>query len=106
MPADITRVHEVLDAFAALDRNGEILTTVRHFPAREAQWAEFPAWVQGDLAAAYGGKGIHKLYSHQAAGAERAHAGKNIVIVTPTVSGKTLCYNLPILNAILENPDS
>jgi DEAD/DEAH box helicase domain-containing protein len=102
----ITRVHQVLEVLAARDAHGEILTAVRHFPAREAQWADFPAWVHDDLAAAYGGKGIHRLYSHQAAAAETVRAGKNVVIVTPTASGKTLCYNLPILNAILENPDS
>jgi DEAD/DEAH box helicase domain-containing protein len=102
----ITRVHQVLDALAARDVHGEILTAVRHFPAREAQWADFPAWVHGDLTAAYDDKGIRRLYSHQAAAAETVHAGKNVVIVTPTASGKTLCYNLPILNAILENPDS
>src|SRR5260370_14112050 len=102
----ISRVHQVLDVLAARDVHGEILTAVRHFPAREAQWADFPAWVHTDLAAAYRGKGIRRLYSHQAAAAEAAQAGKNIVIVTPTASGKTLCYNLPILNAILENPDS
>jgi DEAD/DEAH box helicase domain-containing protein len=102
----ITQVHLVLDVLAARDVHGEILTAVRHFPAREAQWADFPAWVHSDLAAAYGGKGIRRLYSHQAAAVEAVHAGKNIVIVTPTASGKTLCYNLPILNAILENPDS
>ena len=102
----ITRVHQVLDALAARDVQGEILTAVRHFPAREAQWAEFPAWVQTELAAAYGGKGIRRLYSHQAAAAETVHAGKNVVVVTPTASGKTLCYNLPILNAILDNSDS
>src|ERR1700686_5302994 len=94
----ITRMHQVLDALGARDVHGEILTAVRHFPAREAQWAEFPAWVHGDLAAAYGDKEIRRLYSHQAAAAETAHAGKNVVIVTPTASGKTLCYNLPILN--------
>src|SRR6266849_2345980 len=102
----ITRVQEVLEVFAKRDARGEILTAIRHFPAREAQWADFPAWVHSDLAAAYGGKGIRRLYSHQAAAAEAVHAGKNIVIVTPTASGKTLCYNLPVLNAILENPDS
>jgi DEAD/DEAH box helicase domain-containing protein len=102
----ITRVHQVLDVLAARDVHGEILTAVRHFPARDAQWAEFPAWVHGDLTAAYGDKGIRRLYSHQAAAAETVHAGKNVVIVTPTASGKTLCYNLPILNAILESPDS
>jgi len=106
IPTSITRVHEVLDAFASRDHNGEILTAVRHFPARDAQWADFPAWVHPDLAAAYAAKGIRRLYTHQAAAAESVHAGKNVVIVTPTASGKTLCYNLPVLNAILENPDS
>ena len=106
MPAAITRVREVLDAFASRDHTGEVLTAVRHFPAREAQWAEFPAWVHPDLAAAYAAKGIRRLYTHQAAAAEAVHAGKNVVIVTPTASGKTLCYNLPILNAILENSDT
>ena len=106
MPTAITRVHEALDAFAARDHNGEILTAVRHFPAREAQWADFPAWVRPDLASAYAAKGIHRLYTHQAAAAEAVHAVKNVVIVTPTASGKTLCYNLPVLNAVLEDSDS
>ena len=51
-------------------------------------------------------KGIKELYSHQAATAELVHSGKNVVVVTPTASGKTLCYNLPVLNAVLENPDT
>src|SRR5260370_16500332 len=99
----ITRVHQVLDVLAARDARGEILTAVRHFPAREAQWADFPAWVHPDLAAAYAAKGIRRLYTHQAAAAEAVHAGKNVVIVTPTASGKTLSYNLPVLNPVLEN---
>jgi DEAD/DEAH box helicase domain-containing protein len=102
----VTRVHEVLDALAERDPHGEILTAVRHFPAREPQWADFPAWLHTDLAAAYVAKGIRRPYSHQAAAAEAVHSGKNVVIVTPTASGKTLCYNLPVLNAILENPDN
>jgi DEAD/DEAH box helicase domain-containing protein len=102
----ITRVNQVLDVLAARDVRGEILTAVRHFPAREAQWADFPAWAHIDLRAAYAGKGIRQLYSHQAAAAEAVRAGKNVVIVTPTASGKTLCYNLPILNAILESSDN
>jgi DEAD/DEAH box helicase domain-containing protein len=56
--------------------------------------------------AAYRAKGIEKLYSHQAAAAELARAAKDFVVVTPTASGKTLCYNLPVLNAVLENPDT
>ncbi len=106
MSTAITRVHEVLESFAARDHDGEILTAVRHFPAREAQWADFPAWVHADLVSAYAAKGIHRLYTHQAAAAEAVHGGKNVVIVTPTASGKTLCYNLPVLNAVLENSDA
>ncbi len=102
----LARVNQVLDGFASRDRDGEILTAVRHFPAREAQWAEFPEWVRADLRAAYNAKGIQRLYSHQAAAAQDVHAGKNVVIVTPTASGKTLCYNLPVLNEILENDDA
>ncbi|HUC54107.1 MAG TPA: DEAD/DEAH box helicase [Candidatus Cybelea sp.] len=100
------RVNEVLDAFAARDNCGDLLTAIRHFPAREAQWADFPAWVHADLAAAYAAKGIRRLYTHQAEAAKAVHDGKNVVIVTPTASGKTLCYNLPVLNAVLENSDT
>ena len=99
-------VTQVLDGFAARDRDGEMLTAVRRYPAREAQWAEFPEWISSDLHRAYRAKGIRQPYTHQAAAAEAVHAGKNVVIVTPTASGKTLCYNLPVLNSILENDDA
>ena len=65
-----------------------------------------PAWVTSALAEAYRTKGIEQLYSHQTSTAELVRDGKNVVVVTPTASGKTLCYNLPVLNAVLENPDT
>ena len=99
-------VQEVLSALAARYRTDEVLTAVKHIPAREAHFRPMPAWVRPELAAAYRAKGIDQLYSHQAAAAELAHSGKNVVVVTPTASGKTLCYNLPVLNAVLENPDT
>jgi DEAD/DEAH box helicase domain-containing protein len=99
-------VQEALGALVARYRTDEVLTAVRHIPAREAQFRAMPAWVRPELAAAYLAKGIEKLYTHQAASAELAHAGKNFVVVTPTASGKTLCYNLPVLNAVLENADT
>jgi DEAD/DEAH box helicase domain-containing protein len=102
----VTRVGEVLDGFAQRDLTGEVLTAVRHFPAREAQWAEFPEWVHADLIAAYHAKGIRRPYTHQAAAADKVHSGKHLVVVTPTASGKTLCYNVPVLNRILENADA
>ena len=104
--ASLDAVREVLGVFAERDRSGEVLTAIRHFPAREAAFVEMPGWVRAELAAAYRAKGVEKLYSHQAAAAERVRAGKNLVVVTPTASGKTLCYNLPVLNAVLENADT
>src|SRR5215475_12847734 len=103
-PMRAGRARAALEALAERDRNGEVLTAVRHFPAREAVWAEFPEWVNEDLRAAYRAKGITKLYCHQAEAVEAVHEKKNIVIVSPTASGKTLCYNLPVLNAVIENP--
>ncbi len=102
----LARVTQVLDGFAARVNASELLTAVRHYPARAAQWAEFPEWVDEDLRAAYNAKGIRQLYTHQAAAAEAVHADKNVVIVTPTASGKTLCYNLPVLNAILSDDNT
>jgi DEAD/DEAH box helicase domain-containing protein len=102
----LARVREVLDAFTARDHHGEMITAIRHFPAREAQWAAFPGWVNGKLRSAYTAKGVSRLYTHQVRAAEAVHSGRNVVIVTPTASGKTLCYNLPVLNAILENSDT
>ncbi|HKV05780.1 MAG TPA: DEAD/DEAH box helicase [Candidatus Acidoferrales bacterium] len=99
-------VQEALGALAARSRAEEVLTAVRHIPAREAQFRTMPEWVRPDLVAAYRAKGIEQLYSHQAAAAELARAGKDFVVVTPTASGKTLCYNLPVLNAALENTDT
>ena len=102
----VARVNEVLTAFAERDYNGEVLTAVRRFPARAAEFADWPVWVHAELRAAYQSKGISRPYSHQAQAAEAVHTGKNVVIVTPTASGKTLCYNLPVIDTILENEDT
>jgi DEAD/DEAH box helicase domain-containing protein len=102
----VARAFGVVNAFLERDPTGEIITAVRRFPAKEAQWSDFPGWTNADLITAYAAKGVRRPYTHQAEAAEAVHAGKNVVIVTPTASGKTLCYNLPILNAILENTDT
>jgi DEAD/DEAH box helicase domain-containing protein len=51
-------------------------------------------------------RGIDRLYTHQAAAITHALAGRNVVVTTPTASGKTLCYNAPVLNAILSDPSA
>jgi DEAD/DEAH box helicase domain-containing protein len=104
--ATLGMFEEALSASAGRYEADEVLTAWKYMPARQAQFRPVPAWVRPELAEAYRAKGMGQLYSHQAAAAEVARAGKNFVVVTPTASGKTLCYNLPILNAILENPDT
>ena len=102
----LARVREIVEQFAERDRLGEIITAVHHIPAREAKFAPMPEWVRAELARTYAEKGVTQLYSHQAMAAEAVREGRNVVVVTPTASGKTLCYNLPVLNAVLENPDT
>lgn len=77
---------------------------VRHQPAREAHYAEFPKGLHGSVAKALGERGIQKLYTHQAAAIDLSLSGRNVVVVTPTASGKTLCYNLPVVHTLLNDP--
>jgi DEAD/DEAH box helicase domain-containing protein len=86
--------------------NAEIVTAVRRLPATSAEFVPFPERVDSRLARALAGRGITQLYSHQATAFELAAAGTNVVVVTPTASGKTLCYNAPVLNAILRDPSA
>src|SRR5258708_7175030 len=51
-------------------------------------------------------RGIEQLYSHQARAWDLVQAGRHVVVVTPTASGKTLCYNLPVLQALVHQPDA
>jgi ATP-dependent helicase YprA (DUF1998 family) len=105
-PANLETVHNILGSLVARYRQEEVLTALRQIPARDAKFRPVPTWVTSALAEAYRAKGIRELYSHQAATAELVRNGKNVVVVTPTASGKTLCYNLPVLNAVLENADT
>ncbi|RKX23751.1 MAG: ATP-dependent helicase [Candidatus Zixiibacteriota bacterium] len=76
------------------------------FPAKEARYVDFPSSLDRRLANTLGEKGITQLYTHQADAVRTVSEGRDVVVVTPTASGKTLCYNLPVLNEILENPDA
>ncbi len=80
------------------------IRAVQRTPAREAVYAEFPKDLNPALREVLAQRGIAKLYSHQAEAWNRVKTGANPVIVTPTASGKTLCYNLPILDRLLAEP--
>ncbi|HUP03823.1 MAG TPA: DEAD/DEAH box helicase [Bryobacteraceae bacterium] len=82
------------------------IRAVRHEPAAPAEFAETPDSVDPRLRAALERRGIVQLYSHQAEAFAAVAAGANVVVVTPTASGKTLCYNLPVLNALMADPSA
>lgn len=82
------------------------VTSWRVEPAREARYADFPAELDDRVCAVLRQRGISRLYIHQAEAVKAALAGEDFVVVTPTASGKTMCYNLPVLSAILQDESS
>ncbi|MBI2767084.1 MAG: DEAD/DEAH box helicase [Chloroflexi bacterium] len=74
--------------------------------ALEARYAAWPEGLEPRLVAALARRGIGMPYVHQARAIEHAFTGRNAVIVTPTASGKTLCYNVPVLDRILKDPSA
>jgi DEAD/DEAH box helicase domain-containing protein len=87
-----------------LDPNSPV-RAIHHQPARPGDYAPVPGEVDPRVREALRAQGIERLYSHQARAFQLVWAGHNLVVVTPTASGKTLCYNLPVLNALLEDPE-
>src|SRR5437588_5507874 len=67
---------------------------------------DLPGDILPSLATALRERGLDHLYTHQAQAWEAARGGRHVVVVTPTASGKTLCYNLPVLQAILDRPEA
>ena len=97
---------QILDQFKT---DGYFKDCISHWeviPPREAVYAEFLEEIDPKIKSVLEKRGIKKLYSHQAIALENIFSGKNVVIVTPTASGKTLCYNLPVINKILNEPES
>jgi DEAD/DEAH box helicase domain-containing protein len=82
------------------------VTAVRRLPAIAATYGEFPHGFDPRLREALASRGVTAAYSHQAAAIEHALARRHVVVITPTASGKTLCYNGPVLHSILEDPSS
>jgi DEAD/DEAH box helicase domain-containing protein len=84
----------------------ESICAIKHFSSKEGKYEEYPKEIHPALVEALKNKGFAQLYSHQHDTWKLIQQGKNAVVVTPTASGKTLCYNLPTLDAILKNPSS
>jgi len=99
-------IDEVLQSWRNSPNISPCLTAVRVFEKRDGEYRPFPEFIHPALRGALKQRGIEHLYSHQAEAVIAVKEGKDIVIVTPTASGKTLCYNIPVLNAKLSEPYS
>jgi len=80
-----------------------IVTASHRLPAMAASFAPYPEGTDDRLISALRARGIEQLYTHQAEAFGHVLGGRNVVTITPTASGKTLCYNAPVLNAILQD---
>lgn len=78
----------------------------REIAEQPARYAPYPIGADPRLIGALAGRGIERIYTHQAEAFGAALQRQNVVVVTPTASGKTLCYNLPVVQSILDDPEA
>ena len=99
--AALSRMLDEHERAAVLADDDPRVTAVKRLPPVPAAYAPFPSELDPRLRRALAARGIEQLYTHQAQAVSHALAGRNAVVVTPTASGKTLCYNAPVLSSIL-----
>jgi len=97
-------IDEIVESWKRSRAISSCITDLRIFKKREGEYRPFPKGLHPVLRDALKEEGIEHLYSHQAEAIEAVQEGKDVVVVTPTASGKTLCYNLPVLNSKLAEP--
>ena len=89
-----------------MERPDSPVRAIRRQEARPAQAEPLPDTLQPVLRSALAQRGITELYTHQADAFRHTRDGKNVIVVTPTASGKTLCYNLPVLDTLVKDPSA
>ncbi|RFU65499.1 DEAD/DEAH box helicase [Peribacillus glennii] len=96
-------LQEMIAQFKTDEKHLENIVHWHTIEPREASSVPFPERMDETIRKALQKRGISGLYTHQATAFRAAVQGKSLVAVTPTASGKTFCYNLPVLQSILEN---
>ncbi len=99
-------LEQLLDALRGSPAFMQNVTHWETLPARPARLAAFPEGIDERIPAVLRARGVASLYTHQRQAVDAILRGENIAVVTPTASGKTLCYNLPVINAILRDEDA
>ena len=99
-------ISNVVDSLLESPRTGPCVTHHVTIGGAEARFEDFPDWVQPGLRDALERNGVTRLYRHQRLAVDAVRRGEDVCVVTPTASGKTLCYNLPVLQKVLERPET
>ena len=89
-----------------LKNDSSFMSCVTHWetmPATPARYMDMPQSLSAPIVKALSKRGIYQLYTHQRKAVDAVMAGQSITVVTPTASGKTMCYNLPVLETILRD---
>jgi len=97
---------QLLEELQRMPRTRANITAWKVLSARPGRYHPFPPFLPPVLRQALEKKGIDQLYSHQAEALQAAWDGKHVAVVTPAASGKTLCYNLPVLTTLLQDPEA
>ncbi len=100
------RLLKAIDTLRQMAAGHDSITAIKYLPPQPGKFVEYPPDIHPRLVEALKKKGFSSLFSHQQEAWEKVRQGKNVVVVTPTASGKTLCYNLPVLDCILRDPSS
>src|ERR1700736_2175256 len=95
-------LEQIVDALCTRPRFAPQFTAWHPIPEIPAQYEAFPPDLDPRLTLALERRGIRQLSSHQAEAYRAVAQGRDVVVVTPTASGKTLCYNLAVIDAILK----
>ena len=93
-------------ALAGTNPDASPLTHTEVIPPAVARFASWPQWLDPSIIAAYAEVGVHQPWRHQIDAAQHAFAGRHVVIATGTASGKSLAYQLPVLQTLLHDPAS
>ncbi len=86
--------------------NAAFMSCVTHWetlPSQPAKYMDMPGALSAPVVRALNKRGIYQLYTHQRRAVDAVLEGKNVTVVTPTASGKTYCYNLPVIESILRD---
>jgi DEAD/DEAH box helicase domain-containing protein len=102
----VSGVRSVVDGWRASGSVRRCFTAERALPPAEASFAPVPTALHESLHRALASRGIAQLYRHQVEAIDAALSGQHVVVATPTASGKSLCFHLPVLNALIADAEA